>query len=97
MYSTLVRERRLADSRLQIREGFIVDEEEEEEEEEEDQGGEPDGDARPPVKRKRSPRDREQEERLDDEDLELIGEQFGERPKSQTQVSKLEPICGGQY
>lgn len=42
---------------------------------------------RPVVKRKREHRDREEEEQLDEEDLELIGEQFGERPKPQTQVS----------
>lgn len=67
----------------QIREGFIVDEDEDEEEE----GGDSDGDVRPVVKRKREHRDREQEEALDEDDLELIGEQFGERPKPPTQVS----------
>ncbi|KAK5987461.1 Transcription elongation factor SPT6 [Cladobotryum mycophilum] len=59
-----------------IREGFIVDEDEEEEEEESDV------EARP-VKRKREHRHREEEEALDEEDLELIGEQFGEQPKPQ--------------
>jgi len=42
---------------------------------------------RPVHKRKRKHRDREEEEQLDEEDLDLIGEQFGERPKPQTQVS----------
>jgi transcription elongation factor SPT6 len=42
------------------------------------------------VKRKRHNRDREEEERLDDEDLELIGEQFGERPKTENKVSDSE-------
>ena len=69
-------------SSLQIREGFIIDDDEEEE----DQGEGSDGDARPVVKRKREHRDREEEARLDDEDLELIGEQFGGKPKSQNQV-----------
>ncbi|RDA92502.1 hypothetical protein CP533_4190 [Ophiocordyceps camponoti-saundersi (nom. inval.)] len=67
-----------------VREGFIVDEDEEEEEEE---GGESETEERPLVKRKREHRDREEEERLDEEDLELIGEQFGARPKSQPQAS----------
>ncbi|KAH6899668.1 transcription elongation factor SPT6 [Thelonectria olida] len=65
-----------------IREGFIVDEDEEEEQEEE--GGDSDADVRHVVKRKRD-RDRDQEEQLDEDDLELIGEQFGERPKPQPQ------------
>ncbi|KAL6859661.1 transcription elongation factor Spt6 [Trichoderma novae-zelandiae] len=59
-----------------IREGFIVDEDEEEEE------AESDVESRP-VKRKREHRNREEEELLDEEDLELIGEQFGEQPKPQ--------------
>ncbi|KOS20389.1 Transcription elongation factor SPT6 [Escovopsis weberi] len=59
-----------------IREGFIVDEDEDEEEVESDI------EARP-VKRKREHRHREEEEALDEEDLELIGEQFGEQPKPQ--------------
>lgn len=67
---------------LQIREGFIVDEDEDEDEVQADS----DDDARPQVKRKREPRDREEEERLDEDDLDLIGEQFGERPKPQAQV-----------
>ena len=40
------------------------------------------------MKRKRSPRDRAQEARLDEDDLELIGEQFGERPKPETKVRR---------
>ncbi|KAG8428492.1 Transcription elongation factor spt6 [Metarhizium acridum] len=72
----------------QIREGFIVDEEEEEEEE-------VDSDAEPrPVKRKREHRDREEEERLDEDDLELIGEQFGERPKPESK-SKFKRLKRG--
>ncbi|KAG8420869.1 Transcription elongation factor spt6 [Metarhizium acridum] len=71
-----------------IREGFIVDEEEEEEEE-------VDSDAEPrPVKRKREHRDREEEERLDEDDLELIGEQFGERPKPESK-SKFKRLKRG--
>ncbi|KAG6100842.1 Transcription elongation factor spt6 [Claviceps sp. LM220 group G6] len=77
-----------------IREGFIVDEDEDEEElEEEDEGS----DAEPnpiPVKRKREHRDREHEERLDEDDLELIGEQFGERPKPESQ-SKFKRLKRG--
>lgn len=42
---------------------------------------------RPVHKRKRKHRDREEEAQLDEEDLDLIGEQFGERPKPQTQVN----------
>ncbi|KEY63806.1 hypothetical protein S7711_09516 [Stachybotrys chartarum IBT 7711] len=72
-----------------IREGFIVDEDEEEEEE-----GESDEDARPVVKRKREHRDREEEEQLDEDDLELIGEQFGERVKPQPQ-SKFKRLKRG--
>lgn len=67
---------------LQVREGFIVDEDEDEDDVDED-----DADVRPVVKRKREHRDREEEEQLDEDDLELIGEQFGERPKPQSQVS----------
>lgn len=37
-------------------------------------------------KRKREHRDREEEAQLDEDDLDLIGEQYGERPKPQTQV-----------
>ncbi|PNY27258.1 Transcription elongation factor SPT6 [Tolypocladium capitatum] len=74
-----------------IREGFIVDEDEEEEEEEEREGS--DGE-RQIIKRKREHRDREEEERLDEDDLELIGEQFGERPKPQTQ-SKFKRLKRG--
>ncbi|MBE3042755.1 hypothetical protein IMZ48_09315 [Candidatus Bathyarchaeota archaeon] len=51
----------------QVREGFIVDEDEEEE---------VDGDA-VERKRKRARRDRAVEERLDEDDLDLIGEQPG--------------------
>ncbi|PHH71576.1 hypothetical protein CDD82_6436 [Ophiocordyceps australis] len=72
-----------------IREGFIVDEDEEEEEE----PGESDVEQRL-AKRKREHRDREEEEQLDEEDLELIGEQFGERPKSQAQ-SKFKRLKRG--
>ncbi|KAG7414074.1 Transcription elongation factor SPT6 [Fusarium oxysporum f. sp. rapae] len=72
-----------------VREGFIVDEDEDEEE-----GGESDGDVRPVHKRKRKHRDREEEEQLDEEDLDLIGEQFGERPKPQTQ-SKFKRLKRG--
>ena len=61
-----------------MREGFIVDEEEDEE----------DGEARPAVKRKREHRDREEEERLDDDDLDLIGEQYGAPVKAKPQVSQ---------
>lgn len=71
-------------SYLQIREGFIVDEDEDEDEG--DEAADSDADARP-VKRKREPRDRAEEEALDEEDLELIGEQFGQRTKPQPQVS----------
>jgi hypothetical protein len=74
---------------IQIREGFIVDEDEEEEQEED--GGDSDGDVRHVVKRKRD-RDRDQEEQLDEDDLELIGEQFGERPKPQAQVRWNRPF-----
>ncbi|KAI9900154.1 hypothetical protein N3K66_004416 [Trichothecium roseum] len=70
-----------------VREGFIVDEDEEEEE-----GGESDVEAR--RKRKREHRDREEEARLDDEDLELIGEQYGGRPKEKTQ-SKFKRLKRG--
>ncbi|KAJ4185384.1 Transcription elongation factor Spt6 [Fusarium falciforme] len=63
-----------------VREGFIVDEDEDEDDVDED-----DADVRPVVKRKREHRDREEEEQLDEDDLELIGEQFGERPKPQSQ------------
>lgn len=70
----------LTSTSAQIREGFIVDEEEEEEEEVES-----DAESRH-VKRKREHRDREEEERLDEDDLELIGEQFGERPKPESKV-----------
>ncbi|QPG98129.1 Transcription elongation factor spt6 [Epichloe festucae Fl1] len=77
-----------------IREGFIVDEEEEEEEEEDDEDDEG-SDAEPrPIKRKREHRDREHEERLDEDDLELIGEQFGERPKPESQ-SKFKRLKRG--
>lgn len=39
------------------------------------------------MKRKREHRKREEEDDvLDEDDLDLIGEQFGERPKPQTQV-----------
>ncbi|OAQ72123.1 transcription elongation factor spt6 [Pochonia chlamydosporia 170] len=69
-----------------VREGFIVDEEEEEEEEDADSDAEP-----RPVKRKREHRDREEEARLDEDDLELIGEQFGERtkPESKSKFKRL--------
>jgi hypothetical protein len=67
---------------VQVREGFIVDEEDEDEEGEEEGS---DAESRP-IKRKREHRDREEEARLDDEDLELIGEQFGERPKPESKV-----------
>ena len=73
----------------QIREGFIVDEDEDEEEDEEEDEG---SDAEPhpsTIKRKREHRDREHEERLDEDDLELIGEQFGERPKPESQVREI--------
>uniref|UniRef100_A0A8H7KBJ0 Spt6 acidic N-terminal domain-containing protein n=1 Tax=Bionectria ochroleuca TaxID=29856 RepID=A0A8H7KBJ0_BIOOC len=69
-----------------IREGFIDDDEEEIEEEESD--GE-----RPVVKRKREHRDRDEEARLDEEDLELIGEQFP-RAKAQPQ-SKFKRLKRG--
>ncbi|CAI6086298.1 unnamed protein product [Clonostachys chloroleuca] len=69
-----------------IREGFIDDDEEELEEEESD--GE-----RPVVKRKREHRDRDEEARLDEEDLELIGEQFP-RAKAQPQ-SKFKRLKRG--
>ena len=68
---------------IQIREGFIVDEDEDEE----DAEGGSDDEARR-AKRKREHRDREEEERLDEEDLELIDEQFGVRNKQQPQVSQ---------
>lgn len=71
---------------LQIREGFIVDEDEEEEAEESD------GQERA-VKRKREHRDREEEEQLDEDDLELIGEQV-ER-QAPTQV--LLPPCPAPF
>lgn len=45
-----------------------------------------------PVKRKREHRDREQEEQLDEDDYDLVGEQYGEQPKSQPQVGSLAPI-----
>lgn len=61
---------------LKIREGFIVDEDEEEEGE--------DSDAQERiVKRKREHRDREEEEQLDEDDLELIGEQIERRAPTQ--------------
>ncbi|CAH0059205.1 unnamed protein product [Clonostachys solani] len=69
-----------------IREGFIDDDEEEIEEEDSD--GE-----RPVVKRKREHRDRDEEARLDEEDLELIGEQFP-RAKAQPQ-SKFKRLKRG--
>lgn len=68
----------------QVREGFIVDEDEDEDDGA--QEGDSDADARP-IKRKREHRDRAEEEALDEEDLELIGEQFGQRTKPQPQVS----------
>ena len=37
-------------------------------------------------KRKRPNRDREEEKQLDEDDLELIGEQFGERRRPKTTV-----------
>ncbi|KAG9251999.1 transcription elongation factor SPT6 [Emericellopsis atlantica] len=67
-----------------VREGFIVDEEEDEE----------DGEARPAVKRKREHRDREEEERLDDDDLDLIGEQYGAPVKAKPQ-SKFKRLKRG--
>lgn len=69
---------------MQIREGFIVDEDDEE-----DQGEGSDVEGRPHGKRKRKHhehRDKQEEEALDEDDLDLIGEQFGSRPKPQTQV-----------
>jgi hypothetical protein len=72
---------------VQIREGFIVDEDEDEDE---DAGEDSDAEARRRIKRKREHRDREQEEALDEDDLDLIDEQFGARPKPQTQVGSTE-------
>lgn len=66
---------------LQVREGFIVDEDEEEEE-----GEESDAHERA-MKRKREHRDREEEEQLDEDDLELIGEQIERRAPTQVRHS----------
>ncbi|KAM3522938.1 hypothetical protein NHJ13051_005398 [Beauveria bassiana] len=72
-----------------IREGFIVEDEEEEED-----GGDDDEDR--PIKRKREhrERDREEEEQLDEDDYDLVGEQYGEQPKSQSQ-SKFKRLKRG--
>ena len=53
-----------------MREGFIV-----EDEEDDDEGEDSEPEARQP-KRKRDHKDREEEAQLDEEDLELIGEQI---------------------
>ncbi|KAF3349035.1 hypothetical protein VD0002_g7135 [Verticillium dahliae] len=67
-----------------IREGFIVDEDEDEEDEGDD------SDARERVvKRKREHRDREEEAQLDDEDLELIGEQVERKKPSEPKFKRL--------
>lgn len=67
--------------RLQIREGFIVDEDEDEEEGEDDED-------RERRKKKKRRRERDEEEQLDEEDLDLIGENLPswERNKADTQV-----------
>ncbi|OAQ96125.1 hypothetical protein LLEC1_03376 [Akanthomyces lecanii] len=72
-----------------IREGFIV-----EDEDEEDGEGDGDNDEERHVKRKREHRDREQEEQLDEDDYDLVGEQYGEQPKSQSQ-SKFKRLKRG--
>ncbi|CCF40354.1 hypothetical protein CH063_10939 [Colletotrichum higginsianum] len=64
-----------------IREGFIVDEDEEEEEGEDEDAHE--------RKRKREHRDREEEEQLDEDDLELIGEQIERRAPTQPKFKRL--------
>ncbi len=58
----------------QVREGFIVDDEEDDDDDQDGDGSEPG--ARPQPKRKRDQKDREEEAQLDEEDLELIGEQL---------------------
>jgi transcription elongation factor SPT6 len=63
----------------QVREGFIVEDEEAEEEE----GEESDGGERH-AKRKRAHRDRVEDELLDEDDLELIGEQMPDWNRRQT-------------
>lgn len=67
-----------ANSSIQIREGFIVDEDEEDGEDE-------DAEERR-AKRKREHRDREEEHQLDEDDYDLVGEQFADKPKPQSQV-----------
>ncbi|KAL2758659.1 hypothetical protein ACRALDRAFT_2040790 [Sodiomyces alcalophilus JCM 7366] len=66
-----------------IREGFIVDEDEEEEEEDEADVQER------ASKRKREHRVREEEEQLDEEDLELIGEQIEGRAPAEPKFKRL--------
>lgn len=61
----------------QIREGFIVEDEEEDEEGEESEV------AVRHHKRKRDHKDREEEAQLDEEDLELIGEQLPDWDRKQ--------------
>ena len=65
---------------FQIREGFIVDEDEEEEEVE-------DSDAQREKRKRKRRREREEEARLDEEDLDLIGENIdGWEPKQPEKV-----------
>ena len=66
----------------QIREGFIVDEEDEGE------GDDEDPEAR--RKRKRERRERGQDEQLDEDDYDLVGEQFEGRAKPESQVCHVE-------
>lgn len=66
---------------MQIREGFINDDDEEEDEGDEDEDVQD-----RVVKRKREHRDRGEEERLDEDDLELIGEQIERRAPAE--------VCG---
>jgi transcription elongation factor SPT6 len=73
---------------VQVREGFIVEDEDDEEEDADD------SDAREkPIKRKREHRDREEDAQLDEEDLELIGEQIPDwerKPTTQVRRCSLE-------
>jgi transcription elongation factor SPT6 len=70
-------------SDVQVREGFIVDEDEDEEEGEDDEDHER-------RKKKKRRRERDEEEQLDEEDLDLIGENLPswERNKAETQVCR---------
>jgi transcription elongation factor SPT6 len=72
-----------------IREGFIVDDEDDEEEE-----GSGSDAAERPVKRKRPHRDREELEQLDEDDLDLIGEQLGDWKREEAEVRS--PVADGQ-